>query len=878
VPAEIVVTVNLAPLLKIGFNPLRRMRKSVSSIPILFLGCVFLASILGCPGRAVAAEREFSIEPIPAWTSSIAVDTNQNALEESASAGVFYLLVDTEINGGTKERFLHFAKKFLSPAGVEANSRLSFEFDPAYEKLILHKIVIHRGTQILDQLDPAKIRVIQEEKDLDRLIYNGARTAFLFLEDVRVGDWVEFAFTIRGRNPLQKNHYYDALQLRWPFPVQSENYRLLWPRTNQPLWLQMIGDAPQNHQLTGAFHEYAWHWENRPVQEMEDFVPPGTFAYTVVQFTDFDSWEDVAIWASDVFRAQAPSKELEEKMRAFQLQESTPEERVLKVLQFVQDSIRYLGIENGINSHTPTDPSVVLARGYGDCKDKALLFCTLVRSMGIEAAPVLVSTRLKGRVKSLKPTPWTFDHVIVRVVLPGKTNYVDVTRTFQRGPLDKHYVDPFGAGVLLSDLSTGMIDIPFQKGGLPTTIIEENFNIPTNAPTRLTIEKTFDGADADLVRQQLAMSGHDTLTKNALVYYRKYYPDITSDGPVQALDNPDLNRVRLIERFIIPAIWKPARQTNYITCEFVADGLLDRLFNPSKKERKQPLAVPFPQGYYHRIEIETPDLWRVIPDDKKIQTKAFVYVHRTSLTNNRVVIVNQLGTLTPGVDAVDVPAYVEALNQIPQNLTFAVTKPVRGAYTGGGSPNWVIWIAVISYSTVVLMASVLVYRWKFKNPPLVPYGYSHLQGLGGWLIPVGFGRVVGILVRLGLLAKVAPVYSSERWQVITNSASASYDSMLPPVLLFELFNNITLLIFSILLFVVFFQKKRIFPALFVTYLTLQFVFYALDVFLNYYLHRNSVLNHTNSVSSAALAPLLMGVIIWGLYISRSRRVKLTFVN
>src|SRR5438876_2332369 len=197
--------------------------------------------------RVLAAQQqEFSIEPIPDWTTSAEIKEYNNPLEKQATAGVFCLLFDVEINGATRERFFHVAEKFISSVGVEANSRISFAFDPSYQQLVIHKIVVHRGDQVLDQLDPTKIRVIQQEKELDRLIYNGAKTALLFLEDVRVGDWVEFAYTVRGRNPVEAGHFFDTIQLRYPFPIQFENYRLLWPRSNQPLWVQICGDAPKN--------------------------------------------------------------------------------------------------------------------------------------------------------------------------------------------------------------------------------------------------------------------------------------------------------------------------------------------------------------------------------------------------------------------------------------------------------------------------------------------------------------------------------------------------------------------------------------------------------------------------------------------------------
>lgn len=841
-------------------------------------GLLFVFLLAGCI-RAFAADQEFSIEPIPSWTSPITIDTNANPLEESASAGVFYLLIDTEINGATKEHYLRFAKKFLSSAGVEANSRLSFDFDPAYQKLILHKIVIHRGDEILDELDPAKIRVIQQEKDLDRLIYNGSKTAFLFLEDVRVGDWVECAFTIRGRNPLEKGHFYDAMQLRWPFPIQTENYRLLWPRTNQPLWVQNVGDVPRNREVTPQFYEYAWHWENRPGQEYEDLVAPTVLPYAVVHFTDFRDWEDVAIWANESFRAQPPSKELEQKVLSFYNAAATTEGRVLKALQFVQDDIRYLGIENGINAHKPTDPSQVLARGYGDCKDKALLFCTILHSLGVEASPVLVSTRLKGRVKGLRPTPWMFDHVIVQLILPGRTNYVDVTRTFQRGPLSKHYVDEFGSGILLNDLSTGLVSIPFSTAGFPKTTIEEYFFIPTNAlPTRLTVEKIFEGSDADYVRQQLATASHDTLNKGALAYYRKYYPDITSEAPLEAEDNADLDRIRITEHFQIPKIWKASsQQTNYISCSFFADGVSERMFMPSKKERKLPLAIPFPENYLHRIQIETPEVWQVNTSNKKIQTKAFVYQHSTVRTNNRVLFVNQIVTLRPGLDVVDVPAYVDAVDQIPASfLTLTISKPIRAVFPPY-SPNWALVVGVVSYFTVLATFSVLAYCFKFRSPPMLPGYDAHLTGLGGWLVLVGFGLFAGICVRSVTLLKLAALFSSERWQVITNPAGPGYNGLRAPVLLFELFGCLTLFVMLILLVVTYFKKKRIFPILFVVYISLQFVQTALDIFLVYCIDGNSM-TPRNSVAAAALGPMLLISVLWILYMFRSMRVKWTFVN
>ena len=846
--------------------------------PHIFHWRKFLSIVLalGCL-KAVAAEN-FLVEPIPAWTSPIDIDTNENVLEKTASQGVFFLLVDTEINGATSERYLRLAEKFLSSSGVEANSRLSFSFDPAYEKLVLHKIVIHRGDEVIDELDPAKIRVIQQEKDLDRLIYNGAQTAFLFLEDVRVGDWVEYAYTIRGRNPLEHGHFYDALQLRWPFPVQAENYRLLWPRAYQPLWVQAVGKVPQNRKVVGDHYEYSWHWENRPGQEVEDLVPMSVFFYAMVHFTDYRTWKDVANWANESFNAAPPSAELQDKIQSFKSADMTDEERVVKALEFVQDDIRYLGIENGINSHKPTDPSVVLTRGYGDCKDKALLFCTILHSLGIPAAPVLVSTKLRARIKDLLPTPWTFNHVIVQVVVQDKTNYVDVTRTFQRGPLTRRFVDDFGAGVLLAAESPGLIVIPHTFAGTPRTIIDEYFNIPTNAPSRLTIQKVFEGSDADYLRQQLATISHDALEKNVVAYYRKFYPDLGLSGHFETQDTTELDRIRLTEHFVVTNIWKPSRQTNHIACEFYADGMMDRLYVPEKKVREYPLAVPFPENYVHRIEIDTPEPWRITPEEKKIQNRAFRFYHHTTYTNNRVVLVNELMTLSPGVNATNLPEYLDAVNQLPPLLSLVIGKPLPGTGTlqpQAGSSNWILWMAVVPYAILLAALCFAVSRYRFTSPPLVVTADPALQGIDGWLVLLAIGLVLGVLVRLAVFIRSGVVYSGANWQAISDPASATYNAMTAPVVLFGLLANVSLFIFLIFLTFLFFGKKRLFPNLFIAYLIIQFFAGAVVVGLTANLKRDS------TYEAAAVAGVLielLQLLIWGLYTSFSRRVKLTFVN
>ncbi|MDN3684408.1 transglutaminase domain-containing protein [Vibrio sinaloensis] len=82
--------------------------------------------------------------------------------------------------------------------------------------------------------------------------------------------------------------------------------------------------------------------------------------------------------------------------------------------------MRYLGMENGIGSHAPRQPEQILQQGYGDCKDKTLLLTALLRAIGVEAHPALVSTAFRDHLTEQPSGHSAFNHVIVTFEFAGK--------------------------------------------------------------------------------------------------------------------------------------------------------------------------------------------------------------------------------------------------------------------------------------------------------------------------------------------------------------------------------------------------------------------------------------------------------------------------
>ena len=78
----------------------------------------------------------------------------------------------------------------------------------------------------------------------------------------------------------------------------------------------------------------------------------------------------------------------------------TDEARVRAVYNFVVENTRYVGLEFGIHGYKPYKVTQVLARRFGDCKDKASLLLALLREVGVDADLVLVRTAARRPSRS----------------------------------------------------------------------------------------------------------------------------------------------------------------------------------------------------------------------------------------------------------------------------------------------------------------------------------------------------------------------------------------------------------------------------------------------------------------------------------------------
>jgi transglutaminase-like putative cysteine protease len=177
--------------------------------------------------------------------------------------------------------------------------------------------------------------------------------------------------------------------------------------------------------------EHAWELRDLPAVPYEPRRPPLTElaprllvtvypldGSTADDAVAFRSWRDASAWMTQHADPSAAATEgLSAKASALAAGAGTEEERIAAVATFVQ-GLTYASIQLGTSrgeGYVPRPAADVLARGYGDCKDKANLMRALLGTLGIPAYLVPIYSGDRDYVRDVWPSLQQFNHCILAV-------------------------------------------------------------------------------------------------------------------------------------------------------------------------------------------------------------------------------------------------------------------------------------------------------------------------------------------------------------------------------------------------------------------------------------------------------------------------------
>ena len=630
----------------------------------------------------------YAFAPVPDWVRPTpAFDPDLEPVAD-AIQGYHGRLKDFQYNGmepGKSSYFNALEYRLTNRYGVEKYSSIEISFDPSYERLYLHELWIKRGGTLMDKLPTARFDLLRTEADRAELIYDGSRTLAIVLDDVRTGDTVRYSYSVNGENPIYNGNREFRVHTELWSPLDRQYTRVLTP-SDRPFSRRVRGaDIPLQITDENGIQELIIDQRGVPEYTLEDDVPSWYYNRGTIVFSDMKDWRSVVDWAAPMYQLQSVDSP-EVRTIASVLRASTDDldEQVGAALRWVQEEIRYFGVELGKNSHWPSRPVETLARRFGDCKDKALLLMALLKELGVEARAALVNTDRGLESVSYPYRLHAFNHVIVQVVVDNQVHYIDPTLRNQAGPLGVLREPDYGRALVLADDTAGLSEMPsphirYRMTVNKTLDLTGAASLPAEqtpsaaVPITLEVSTKKLGSWAESVRYALESDGAQNLGEAYRAYYTDYFDNIMAMREPEFLEGEGSSMI-VNEAYRIPDFWSndgDDRHYRWIN----ADEIMGYLDLPQRTSgRQQPYEIVHPILIKENWEVKLPNNARLEDLDDSIVTQ-WMRFSKAAEVNEDGTLLNvrfRYQTLSNEVAAEDLAEYAAAVNKIHDMASFYI--------------------------------------------------------------------------------------------------------------------------------------------------------------------------------------------------------------
>lgn len=632
------------------------------------------------PYPVVAADAGYSFGPMPSWVRPVPVPAPAAAAVPPAplAAGAKAWrepLVDLQIHLAPQSRtasFLRLQRVALDASVLREVSEPQISFNPAYQRLVIHQVAVLREGRREDRLKSARIELMRREQGLERQMIDGVRTALVVLSDVRVGDVVDLAYTVEGENPIFDGRFSTLLQLADAAPVDRLHLRVDAPLERRLQVRSLATELQPERFEEGGRQVLRVLREQVPAVVDEAATPPWFKVYPALQVSDYADWAELDRWAQALFATEpgAPAQLVAQLAAQWpeleRLKGAPPEERVAAVLRFVQDEVRYFSASLGESSHRPKPAARTLAERLGDCKDKVLLFNTLMAGLGVPAQPTLVSGFRNRGIRNYLPAHDLFDHVISRVQIGETLYYLDPTLTGQGLSLAKRGYFPYGAGLVVGAGAEGPVAIQPPAFAQDALSFRQDWDLSQlKQPAQLHTRFRATGLAAERWRAILAQAGADKLAEAIGGNYVKAVPGLVSVGAPEIRDDRDSNEFELGLRFEHPAPGRYQRGTLELELPVVELG--EVLVVPSEARRRTPYWLDLPRRVELRIAVKGPrPMAAPPPPAQQLGDKHFSFTSRVEMDGDAMVSVSRYERRGDEVLPTDLETYRERVGRARQ--------------------------------------------------------------------------------------------------------------------------------------------------------------------------------------------------------------------
>lgn len=381
---------------------------------------------------SLTAEAQLIMAPIPDWVEIAEIPEKQSeaTLGLAASQAVHsdqYMV--TQDGGISYQRMVY---RISDRSALEDYGTMSIEWEPSRSKATLHRFNIIRDGEVIDIVEKqGEFSLFRREANLSEGILNGQITASMQIEDLRVGDMIDFAYSIDTSYAPMTGHYQNWHYFSNATQADRLVQRISWPKDKYVNVI--VGDKMPDMPIktVGKYNVRGFTEDNVDWEAMPDGLLARYYRDKAFEMSTFKDWGELAETFRPAYEKAMvipQSGPLRDYVESVRTQNLGQREIAEKILAMVQTDIRYVGNFQGLGNYTPAPAASVWDSKFGDCKGKTILLVAILRELGVDATPSLVNSDGNDDLEGTIPMPGWFDHVFARVRIDGDTYWLDGTR------------------------------------------------------------------------------------------------------------------------------------------------------------------------------------------------------------------------------------------------------------------------------------------------------------------------------------------------------------------------------------------------------------------------------------------------------------------
>jgi tetratricopeptide (TPR) repeat protein len=332
---------------------------------------------------------------------------------------------------GLSSRTRQLVLRALSPRGVDGARVQSVQYSPDRQVVKVERArILRKDGSVLESKSEGERNLSEPWYGL----YYDVRARVISFPQLQPGDVLELITRTddAGAN-FFADYFGDFAYLQGTQVRRISDYVLLGPpgRTFYANATPLKGLSHTEGKTADGGTFTRWRAKDVPKLVPEPSMPGASEVLAYVHVSTYKTWDDVGrfywglvkdqLHVTDDIRAAAG-----EAVKGIPASDEAA--RIRAVYDFVVSRTRYVGLEFGINSFKPYPVETILARRFGDCKDKASLMHAMLESLGIDSRLTLLRMKRLGAIEEAPASLAVFNHAILYI--PAHHLFLDGTAEF----------------------------------------------------------------------------------------------------------------------------------------------------------------------------------------------------------------------------------------------------------------------------------------------------------------------------------------------------------------------------------------------------------------------------------------------------------------